>query len=175
MKKSIILALAILPFTGLSMTCLDDYPIFKSSITVTVDKTEARIGDTVTATVVWKNENEGSDFEVELPNWIVNKGGKSVKDILYAVFTTQEDFNWLDEVKSYDNTPVKRPKILLKKDAVIKKEFKHTITEPEDLEVHTSAFYLFGWDEVYNPADISYYGFHGLPKSEKIKVQIKEQ
>ena len=173
MKKSIILALAILPFTGLVSIACAYSSEFRCSITVTLDKTEASKGDTVTATVVWKNLNYDfrGDFEAELPNWIANKDGKSVEDMLYAVFTSNEDFNWNDELASYDHTPVERPKILIKKDAVITKEFKHTITEPEDLVVHAASFYLLGWGRPYNPEVAVSDGFGEQTETIKIKVQ----
>ena len=158
MKKSIILTLAILPSIVLvSMACTTYEPVFSYSLTVTVDKTEAHIGDTVTATVVWKNLNEGSDIEVELPYWIVNKGGKSKRDMLYSVFTTNEDFDWRNELESYDNTPVKRPKFLIKKDEEIKRTFKHTITEPEDLYIYAAAFIHYGDQGGYDKLCRNYY------------------
>ena len=112
-----------------------------------------------------------------MPNWIVNKGGKSKKDMLYAVFTTQEDFNWHDELEPYDHTVMKRPKFLIKKDEEIKRTFKHTITEPEDLEVHAQAFFLYfageNDDNVYDGKNRICYG--QKTNNEPIKVQIKEQ
>ena len=178
MKKSLFLGLAILPFAGLLlMTCSGVHTSeFKISLTMTLDKTEASIGDTVTATVVWKNLS--SDVEVELPNWVTNRGGTSKEDILFAIFTTKEDINWPDELASYDNTVVKRQKFTLEKDEVIKRTFTHTITEAEDLYVQAAAFFFYFYDEIHDQPheDKDYYGTKGdgFPKPIKINVQQGE-
>ena len=180
MKKLLILGLAILPFAGLLlMTCPGVHTSeFKISLTMTVDKTEASIGDTVTATVVCKNTNYNS-IKIELPNWVTNRGGKSREDILFAIFTTKEDISWPDELASYDNTVVKRPKFILEKDEVIKRTFTHTITEAEDFYVHAAAFFFLFYDEIHDQPheDRDYYGTKGFgfPKPIKINVQQGEQ
>ena len=179
MKKPLFLWLAFLPFTGLVLTVCNTFGILAPNITMTLtlDKTEARVGDTVTATVVLKNL-EHVNIEVELPNWIVNKGGKSKKDILYAVFNFKEDFNWIEELESgsYDHTVVKIPKFIIKKDEEIKRTFKYTITAEEDIVVHARSFFLFSDDE-FN--DIFYEGknyytgikWSRVPELITIKVQ----
>jgi len=80
MKNKFILGLAILPLIGLvSMACVGIEDYFAYNLTVTLDKTEARVGDTVTATVVYKNKCAGDMRDVELPKWIAAEGGKSKK------------------------------------------------------------------------------------------------
>ena len=179
MKKPLILGLVILPFAGLlSMACAGvNTNEFKISLTMTVDKTEASIGDTVTATVVCKNTNHGL-IKIELPNWVTNRGGKSKEDILFSIFTTKENINWPDELASYDNTVVKRPKFILEKDEVIKRTFTHIITEAEDFYVHAQAFFFYFYDEIHDlpRKDKDYYGtkWFGFPKKIKINVQQGE-
>ena len=110
MKKVFILGLAILPLAGLLMTAcqnnggeneggsrtsqngnVKEVIVGDFSLTVTLDKTVARIGDTVTATVVFKNLSN-RDIEAELPDWIAAEGFQNKEDILIAVFTSNRGF-----------------------------------------------------------------------------------
>ena len=143
MKKSFILGLVILPIAGLFMTTCVYQSLLLYKFEVTLDKTEARVGDTVTATVTWVRKNKGN-IEVELPNWIAAQGGKNVEDILYVVFSNKDEdnFNWYDVTSSYYQENVKRPKIVIKEGEVIKKKFVHTIAFVEDLYVSAGFFYL---------------------------------
>ena len=165
MKISFILGLAILPIAGLFMTTCH-YDIFELDLTVVLDKTEAKVGDTVIATAVLKSLLY-KDYIVELPYWLAAKGGKNKEDILYAVFTSKEDFNWSNELASYCHEPVERPKILLNKDSVVKRKFEYKITSTEDMYVHVAVFFhLGGIGEQY--------GLVWTSDPKKIKV-VKEQ
>ena len=152
MKKSIILGLAILPFTGLvSMACVNYTSEFRYSLTVTLDKTEASNGDTVTATVVYKNTNY-KDIEVELPEWIVAEGGRIKEDILRVVFTTEEYFKWADYIPSSQGIETKAIQLIIKQNEEIKRTFTHTITAEDDLYVHAAAFFKYGVANNFLPA-----------------------
>ena len=127
-----------------TIACIGHEPIFKFDLKVTLDKTEARVGDTVTATVVYKNTND-KGIEVELPDWIVAEGGKSKEDMLVAIFTPEGEFKWSDFILAiHDVEPQKRPKFFLKKDEVVIRKFQHTIAEEENLEVNAGAFFYYG-------------------------------
>ena len=147
MKKPFVLGLAILFVAGLAMTAcprdIDTAPIGLPdfSVKVTLDKTEARVGDTVTATVVFRNLR-GGDIEAELPGWIAERGGQGKEDILDVVFLLARDFNcvfpWDDPHMIFEP----RPKILIAREEVIKRKFEHIITVPEDLLVRAGAFFF---------------------------------
>jgi len=138
MKKAFILGLAIMPFAGLvSMSCANVDGLFRWNLTLTLDKTEARVGDTVTATVVYKNTNY-TDIDVELPDWIVAEGGRYKEDMLRVVFTTEkDDYIWNGIPFAYS----KAIRFKIKKNEEIKKTFSHTITAEEDLYVYAAAIY----------------------------------
>ena len=141
-KKQFLTLTAILFFTGLFMMACprDTAPIGLPDfiITVTLDKTEVRVGDTVTATVVFENIR-GGDIEAELPGWIAEKGGQTKKDILDVVFSTSRPgFLW----ENLDSLFEPRPKIFIERGAVIVREFEHIITASEDLYVTAGAFFI---------------------------------
>ena len=173
--KKLFLSITILVITGLVSTACVEYFYsneFKFTLTVTLDKTEAIIGDTIIATAVFKDIStlslaQKKPYEVELPDWIVAEGGKNKEDILRVVFTANEDFNWDDYLQPYKNieTKIKR-KVKIKGGEAIKKEFKYTITEAKDLEVHAAAFYIEGDFHFY-------YGLIGF--SDPVKITVKEQ
>ena len=173
MKKSIILWLAILPFAGLVLTACDHFPFFSYDLTITLDKTEARVGDTVSATVVYKNTCYADLREVELPKWIAAEGGRSKKDILRAVFTSDEEFEWADYIPPSPVIDTKTIRFKIKKDEVIRKTFTHTITSEEDLYVHAAAFFKYGVDESYYPM-LVLSGTDLILNPVKIKVQQGE-
>jgi hypothetical protein len=106
------------------------------SLTVTLDKTEARIGDTVTATVVFKNLS-GKDIEAELPDWIAAGGFRSKEDILTATFIPEGT-----DLAFEDILFEPRPKILIESGAVIERKFEYAITASGNLEVHAGAFFI---------------------------------
>jgi hypothetical protein len=129
------------------------------SLTVTLDKTEAMIGDTVTATVVFKNLSD-RDIEAELPDWVA-KWGPIKENILSAIFTSDRDFVWMfPGVEA-----LSRSKILIERGAVIERKFEHVITVKENLEVHAGAFCIADTDTV-NP-----HGVDIVSGPIKIKVQ----
>jgi len=107
------------------------------SLTVTLDKTKARIGDTITATVVFKNLS-GRDIEAELPDWIAARGGRSKDDILSAVFVPEGEKVSYPGVK-FDG-PL--PKVLIESETVIERKFEHTITESKNLEARAGAYFF---------------------------------
>ena len=149
MKKSFVLGLAILFVAGLFMTAcrLITTSEFAPSLTATTDKTEAKIGDTVTVTVTFRDlssQTMNRHFDVELPSWIVAEGGENKEDILRVVFTPEEDFNWWDYAASKGNETGRRQTIRIRGGETIKKKFTHTITEAEDLYVNTAAFFIMG-------------------------------
>ncbi|MCL2410967.1 MAG: hypothetical protein FWC97_04915 [Treponema sp.] len=119
---------------GVNMT--DKVIVGDFSLTVTVNKTEASIGDTVTATVVFKNLG-GRDIEAELPDWIAAAGGKSVEDILDVVFVP-EGVEWAFVDISFEP----RPKILIKSGAEIERQLEYTVTESGFLEIRAGAFFI---------------------------------
>ena len=168
-NNKLFLTISIPLFAGLALTACEtaNESVFGLSITVALDKTEARIGDTVTATVIYKNINNGS-IEVELPDWIVSEGGKNKQDMLIAVFSPEGDFNWHDyHANIPDVESQKRPKFLIKKYEVVMRIFNHTITETENIEVNAAVFFYYGvgggigWSK----------GFVGNIKPAIIKVQ----
>jgi len=172
MKNKLFLGMAFLPLIGLvSMSCANIYPLGGWNLTMKLDKTEARVGDTVTATVVFKNIGSGDMREVELPKWIAAEGGRSKKDILRAVFTTEEDINWADYIPPSQGIDTKAIRFTIKKDEEIRKTFTYIITEEEDLYVHAAAFFKYeDIDEILPVMDEN----HNM-KPEKIKVQQGEQ
>jgi hypothetical protein len=143
MKKAFILGTAFLLLAGLlTVACEnkdeengkrvaeDDF-----SLTVTLDKTVASIGDTVTATVVFKNLS-GRDIKAELPDWIASYGGKSKEDILEAEFIP-EGSEW-----GFIDIKFPRPKILIGRGDVIERQFERAVTELGNLEVRAGAFFI---------------------------------
>ena len=103
MKKPFIFVPAILLFAGLLMlTCDfngDEVIVGDFSLTVTVDKTVVKKGDTIKTTVVFKNLSD-RDIEAEIPDWLVvsirrSKGIECAfrkEDILYSVLL--ENSEW---------------------------------------------------------------------------------
>ena len=138
---SILLMTVILFFTGLIMMACprDEAPFLPTgySVTLTLDKTEARVGDTVTATVVFRNLI-GRDIEAELPGWLSAQGGKNAEDILDVIFTPVGEFTWGDRDIYFEP----RVKILIERGAVIERKFEHTITTIVDLEILAAAFFI---------------------------------
>ena len=107
------------------------------SLTVTLDKTEARIGDTVTATVVFKNLSD-RDIEAELPDWMAAGGARSKEDILSVAFIPVDS-----EIVFYDiEAKPPLPKILIESGAVIERRFEYGMTGSGNLEVHAGAFFI---------------------------------
>ena len=113
------------------------------SLKVTVDKTMTKVGDTVTATFVFKNLS-GEDIEAELPGWIAELGGQNTEDILRVNFirASQNPVLWLSPDKS--SKPL--PKILIESGAVIERKFKHTLKGSYNLEVYAAAFFITNAD-----------------------------
>jgi len=179
MKKSNVLVLAILFFTGLfTVACANDNSgtnidprtfaddpkeaevvVGDFSLSVTLDKTEARIGDTITATVVFKNLS-GRDIEAELPDWIAAKGGQGIEDILQSILVP-EGLKWFFPSIKFEPRPI----ILIESGAVIERLFEHTVTESGDLEIRGGAFFITA-DDTANP-----YGIQIVRNSIIIKVQ----
>ena len=138
----------------------EEYIVGDFSLTVTVDKTNAKVGDTVTATVVFKNLG-GRDIEAELPDWIVTGNKQSKEDILYAAFASEMNFEWVFPSVGFEPLP----KILIESGVVIEKTFEHKITSSKNLKVHAAAFFL---TETYPTTG---YGLQIESKPIKIKVQ----
>ena len=154
-KKQFLTLTATLLLAGLfMMACIavskPGLPDF--SVTVTLDKTEARVGDTVTATVVFRNLR-GGNIEAELPGWIAAKGGKSKEDILHVVFTPEENFDWFyyEQALICIKADV-RQKFLIERGAVVEKKFEHTITVAGNLYVHAGAFFHTTLELMYSSA-----------------------
>ena len=166
MKKSLVLKPAALFIAGLFMSACpvdtteaitDDF-----SLAVTADKTSAKVGDTVTATVVFKNLS-GGDIEAEIPDWLIGTLRKpiedyTVEDILFTYFITWDNFEW----DFIDIAIFNRPVILIKSGAVIERQFKHTVTESKNIEIHAGVFFIttpetamnYGWQIVCSPIKI---------------------
>ncbi|MCL2042741.1 MAG: hypothetical protein FWG89_01230 [Treponema sp.] len=172
MKKSNVLGLAILFFAGLfTVACANDnsgtannidprgVTMGDFSLSVTLDKTEARIGDTITAIVVFKNLS-GRDIEAELPDWIAAKGGQGIEDILQSILVP-EGVEWFFPSIKFEPRPI----ILIESGAVIERLFEHTVTESGDLEILGGAFFNTA-DDTANP-----YGIQIVRNSIIIKVQ----
>ncbi|MCL2138678.1 MAG: hypothetical protein FWH41_04010 [Treponema sp.] len=166
MKKKFILGLAILPLIGLVlMTCAVTDDVFRWKLTLPLDKTEARVGDTVTATVVYKNTNY-DDMDVGLSDWIVEEGGKRKEDMLRVIFTTEKDDDiWKGIPFAYS----KAIRFKIKKNEEIKKTFSHTITAEEDLYVYAAAIYHWEGRRLILRNNTT-----SFPNHEKITIQ-KEQ
>jgi len=151
MKKSFILGLAILPLTGmLAAACIyttgngEDITTKDGfNIKVTLDKTMAKVGDTVTATVVFKNLS-GEDIEAELPGWIAELGGQNTEDILVAILTHSDDgfLKWIPPDILFEPLP----KILIESGAVIERKFRHAIKESGKFCVVAGAFFITATD-----------------------------
>ena len=109
------------------------------SLKVTVDKTRAKVGDTVTATVVFKNLS-GEEIEAELPGWIAELGGQNTEDILLAHFTKVEEALVVFILPDILFEPL--PKILIESGAVIERKFRHVIKESGKLCVIAGAFFI---------------------------------
>ena len=112
------------------------------SLTITLDKTEASIGDIITATVVLRNMGT-RDIDAEIPDWLVASKRKPIEDftaedILVAPFFSGDDFRWVFR----DIAVLNRPAILIKGGAVIKRQFEHVVTETGNLEVRAGAFFI---------------------------------
>jgi len=128
------------------------------SLTVTLDKTEARIRDTITVTVVFKNLSD-IDIEAELPDWIAAGGGRNKEDILDAVLLYEGvEWGFLDILFK------PRPKILIENGAVIERQFEFTVTEKKNFEVHAGAFFI-------TQSTVYPEGMQTVSTSLKIKVQ----
>ena len=148
MKKQFVLWLIIMPLAGLFLVVCDfngEEVIVKDfSLKVTVDKTEAKKGDTVKTTVVFKNLS-GRDIEAELPDWLTvgirqSKGIDytfSKEDILTAYLVEKADW-WFNSVEA--RPPL--PKILIESGDVIVREFEHTVTGSKNLKVQAAAFFI---------------------------------
>ena len=140
MKKTLFLGLAILLFAGLFlMACSDDFDeviMGDFSLKISLNKTRARIGDKVTATVIFKNLS-GKDIEAELPAWIAAGGRHSKDDILIANFTS-ERFEWVFEDIGFDPLPT----ILIKSGDVIERKIEHVIKGSKNLKVYAGAFFI---------------------------------
>lgn len=148
MKKKLFLTTAILLFAGFITACTTE---FAYSLNVTVDKTEAKIGDTVTATVAFRHfASSGMNRreEIELPRWIVAEGGNRKDDILRVVFTPERDFEgdffWLGWEPPYpgNETTVRRT-VRIRRGEEIRRQFRFTITETKDLYVQAAVFYFW--------------------------------
>ena len=129
------------------------------SLTVTLDKTEVNVGDTVTATVVFKNLI-GKDIEAELPDWIASGGGRSKEDILDAVLL-HEGVEWAFIDIAFFGP---KPKILIESGDIIERQFELNVTEKKNFEVHAGAFFITP-DTVYSE------GMQAVGTSLKIKVR----
>ena len=106
------------------------------SLMVTLDKTEVRIGETITATVIFKNLS-GRDIEAEIPDWIAANGGLSKEDIVTAIFAPIGAIWGFPDIL-FPN----RPKILIESGLMIERKFEHTITESENFQVQAGAFFI---------------------------------
>ena len=141
MKKTLFLGLAILLFAGLFlMACSDDFDeviMGDFSLKVSLDKTRARSGDKVTATVTFKNLS-GKDIEAELPDWIAAEGGQTKEDILSAVFLTEGSEWGFNDILF--GQPL--PKIVIESGAVIEKNFEYIIKGSSNLRVQAGAFFI---------------------------------
>ncbi|MCL2400862.1 MAG: hypothetical protein FWC91_14105 [Defluviitaleaceae bacterium] len=165
MKNKLFLA-AILLFAGLFMTtCFHDVDEIPFIVGVTVDKTEASIGDTITATVVFWNVSS-RDIKAQIPAWLVSIMNKpiedyTIEDILYVRFATEAHGMWPSREK--DMEPL--PSVFIEKGTVIKRQFEHIVTESKDIRVHAGAFFITS-RSIHNTRVWQVFGY-----SEWIKVQ----
>lgn len=116
------------------------------SLTVTVDLTTPKIGDTITATITFKNLSD-NDIEAEIPDWLVATMNKpiedmTIEDILFAYFVTWDDFIW----EFVDIAVEQRPSILIEHGTVIERQFEYTVTASGNLEIHAGAFFIVSSD-----------------------------
>ena len=106
------------------------------SIIATLDKKEAKVGDKITATVVFKNLSD-RDIEAELPDWIAYGGGSYKEDILHAYLLPE------GVELSYISIAVhKRPEILIESGAVIERQFEIAVTEPGNFALISAAYFV---------------------------------
>ena len=135
------------------------------SIKMALDKTEASVGDIVTATVIFKNLSD-KDIVAEIPDWVTGMIRKPIEDytaedILFVCFVTWDDFEW----NFIDIGILERPTILIECGAVIERQFEYTITSLGNLEIHAGAFFI-------SPADTAnIYGEQIFSKPIKITVR----
>jgi len=111
------------------------------SLTVTVDKAVARVGDTITATVAFKNLGD-RDIVAYRPSWMVAREhieDFTVEDILRVTFTTRDDFQWafITAIVTDDE-----PVVFIKSGAAIERQFEHTVSAPGNLNIHAGAFFI---------------------------------
>ena len=139
---------------------IDEQVVGDFSLTVILDKTEAKIGDTVTATVVFRNLS-GRDIEAELTDYVAAGGGQSKEDILEAVFLP-EGVVWVNELFGFRP----RPKILIESGAVIERKFEYVTTSSGDLEARARASFFPISSTATNP-----FGTYIYSNPIKIKVQ----
>ena len=113
-------------------------------LTVTVDKTSARVGETVTVTAVFKNLS-GKDIPIELTDWQTYYNERN--EVLPEIGNILETLVCLEDGGFSHITILmgQRDKMILEKDAVIRHTAEYRI---EELEKHYAAaavyFYLDG-------------------------------
>jgi len=174
MKKKLLLVPVILLFTGIVLlACTTGYGgdenITREGfyLKVTVNKTRVKVGDTVTASAIFKNLS-GKNIEAELPGWIAAEGGKSKDDIL-RTFLAPSDNAFLDWSPP-DILFEPLPKILIKSGVEISQKFKYTLKESGIFVVVAGAFFIAGNDIIgydwNDPGNVKI-----ICNSKKIKVR----
>lgn len=107
------------------------------SVILTVDKTEVKVGEDISATMSLKNIS-GHDITLEIPDWIAYLGKKNKEDILQIIFLPEN----LESIWMFEAVAVlERPRITIEPDEVIERTVKYEVTEKENLKVSAGAFY----------------------------------
>ena len=141
MKKTItkILTLGVLIVMsiGLFAGCGGNYKYQESdfNLTVMVNRTEARVGEEVEITATFKNLS-GKNIRVRMKN----RRDKKLEDLIYASFFLEgreQSFVFTKEGGS-------RPKITIKKGALVVKVMKFCLEESSNYEVVSAVFFNAG-------------------------------
>lgn len=123
-----------------AIDAVEDLEMENFKLTVTANKTIAKMGDKIIVTMQLENLSD-SDYAVEIPDWIADAGGNELKDILFAVFfPINSGFDW--EVNDISVEP--RPRVSFDRGQVIEKSFEYLVNNPNDLEMFSGAFFYIG-------------------------------
>jgi hypothetical protein len=109
---------------------LDDF-----SVSMTVDKTTARIGDKITINVTFRSFSE-QEVLIEIPDWLANRGLTSKEDIL-VVEVVPENSEWGFE----DIAVIERPRITLEANCTIQRTFIFDVLTNDTLKAYGGAFF----------------------------------
>lgn len=137
MFKKLSLCMVLIIIVGLFVGCYEDYTYNENDflLEISVDKTVASVGETVTVTAKLTNLS-GRDIRVKLPHpW-----NTEIKNILGAGFFIKDGYPY-----GFGVNPVggRRKTVTIKKDAIIQRTFEFIVAENETYLVAAAAFLIF--------------------------------